>query len=314
MHFCTYLASIEADPFADVWSLKDFPIVHTLGYWLGLPLLPAHAHEILFFAAVFSTIYVFAGILSPFITPRYAKLDAGTRAGFSNHVVSEVNAIALLVLSFPLFFSRGLTTLTSYTPYAGLVDSVCIGYFLWDVFVSVRHVKSIGWGFVLHALAALFTFAQGMRPFMYNYAAAFIWFEASTPFVNVHWYAMNVPGFVSNRLQFYNGAALIIVFFLCRIIPGPINGYFLFREALFSRPKELPIWLVVVELTCYLSLVSLNFYWFGLMLKVAFETLTKKSEPKEQEHVSITESNQQLSKASSATATVSTSRARKRKV
>lgn len=244
---------------------------------LGLTKLPDHLHEVILFAVFYELLFCVSSLVSPHLVPEYRNLSPRTKYNFDMHVASHVNAILLCALSFPMLGGDpNLTTLTSYTPWAGLLCAAAVGYFIWDTWVSSKHSSLFGMGFVLHAVAALITFLQAFYPFMLNYAAPFVWFEASTPFVNIHWFATHVKGLVSERLYKINGLGLLTVFFLCRILSGPIYGFKMFREAFTTELPGVPTWAVIVVLTCYLSLVFLNFFWFSKMIRIALKSVSKK--------------------------------------
>lgn len=275
----SWLGSIEADPLAPYAVFKDSEIIHKLAWLIGLPYLPQHLHEILFFALVHFVAYGLTGPVLSSTTRWYRPLSRDQKVGLGVHVSSELNALLGMFFSFPLFFCPKLDSLVSYTPYAGFVAACMSGYFLFDTIMCIRDIKINGWGFAGHGIAAFFTFVQGSRPFMHNYSAPFIWFEASTTFVNIHWLASNIPGLISKQTETISGALLIIVFALCRIIPGPINGLQLFKVALTTDLPGVPFWVVLVILSCYSLLSLLNFWWFGKMLSVAYTVLFTKSKP-----------------------------------
>ena len=45
--------------------------------------------------------------------------------------------------------------LWAYSPMAGRVQAFAAGYFLWDLLVSLRHLRILGLGSLVHALSAL---------------------------------------------------------------------------------------------------------------------------------------------------------------
>lgn len=267
-----------ADPLA-IWKPQWPEWVTRPILSIGLTKLPDHLHEVIIFAAFYEVIYCSSRVVAPHFVSEYRNLSSRTKHNFDMHVASHVNAILLCVISFPMLGGDpNLPTLTSYTPWAGMTCASACGYFVWDTWVSCKHSTLFGMGFVLHAVAALITFLQSFYPFMLNYGAPFVWFEASTPFVNIHWFATHVKGLVSERMYKINGLSLITVFFLCRIVSGPINGYFMFKEAFTSELPGVPTVAVYLVLTCYLSLVLLNFFWFSKMIRLALKATSKKKE------------------------------------
>lgn len=265
--------AVSEDPLANYHSLASNAYVQKLASVTGLTVLPSHAHEICFAFAFYSI----AAALIPFavklVYPEYKKLSHKAQHGFDMHVVSQINAVLVLIISFPMYWDPQLDTLTSYTPYAGFVAAFNIGYFMWDVWATTYYFEYEGLSYVAHALTAFYAFSQSMRPFMLNFGAPFIWFEASTPFVNINWFAVHIPGLISNKTKLINGLLLMIVFFIFRIVAGPINGYRLFKEAFSKDLPNVPNSTLYGVLLCYFTLAGLNFIWFSKMIKILRKTI-----------------------------------------
>lgn len=338
----TWLDWFAKDPLANYAIFEHSPAVHRLGAQLGLPYFHLHLHEILLGFVFYTSIYYLTGPVLRLTTQWYGKLNASKRSGVATHVVSEVNAILILALAFPMFFLPELAmpnqriaelaklgpvsaeeavqvsidSIVAYQPYGAFVVALISGYFLFDVYVTMWWLKDNGLGFALHAVAALFTFLQGSRPYMLNFGAPFLWYEASTPFVNLNWLSSNVPGLISKKVETINGAILILVFAVCRIYFGTINGYQLFIYALQYPLPNVPSTIVYFSFVGYVVLHLLNFYWFGLMLSVAFNVLfgSKNKEPSASKaEIKPKESSPAVSSKTTATAS-SRTRTRSRKV
>lgn len=265
--------AVSEDPLANYHSLASNALVQKLASVTGLTVLPQHAHEIGFAFVFYCTVSALTPSIVQLVYPQYKNLSPKAQHGFDMHVVSQINAILVLMASFPLYWDPKLNTLTSYTPYAGFVASLNLGYFMWDVWVTSYYFKYEGLSYVAHAATAFYVFSQSLRPFMFNFAAPFIWFEASTPFVNINWFAVHVPGLISNKTKLINGFLLMIVFFLFRIVAGPINGYRLFTEAFSRTLPNVPNSTLYGVLLCYFTLVGLNFVWFSKMIKILRKTI-----------------------------------------
>lgn len=244
---------------------------------LGATKLEPHLHEALLACALYSAIYALSPVLSPRFVSQYRQLSLKTRLDFDTRVVSQIQAVVLCALSYPMFSHPDLVYgPESYIPYGGFVAAMAIGYFLWDTYVSVRRYKLFGWSFVLHGAAALYTFVNALCPFLMPYGAVFMWFEASTPFVNIHWLSTHVPNMVSPKWQTANGILLIITFFVFRIVNGSYNGFLIIRELLTDPPRHVPIITQVGVMSCYLSLMYLNFLWFSKMISLALKRMKPK--------------------------------------
>ncbi|KAK2814487.1 hypothetical protein FQN49_008173 [Arthroderma sp. PD_2] len=130
-----------------------------------------------------------------------------------------------------------------YSGACGLIQAMATGYFLWDLIISVRHVRVFGVGMLFHAVSAVLVFSLGYRPFVNYYAPSFILYELSTPFLNFHWFfdKLNMTGC---RAQWYNGMALLSVFFSCRLIWGSWNSFTVFFDiykAFYATSSSTPL-------------------------------------------------------------------------
>ncbi len=136
------------------------------------------------------------------------------------------------------------------------------------------------------------------RPFLNYYSPIFILYELSTPFLNIHWFfdKLNMTG---SRAQLYNGIALLVTFFSCRLIWGtwqsavvyvdmwkavhnsPDAGYVAASFAhtnnatladpnlntmAFVTNAPVPAWLALIYVASNLVLNTLNWFWFVKMI------------------------------------------------
>lgn len=274
------LGAIYDDPLANWHSLATNSVVQKLASVTGISCLPAHFHEIVISAVFYFAIHFATMVFAPLFVPQYRKLNGFKKHGFDAHVVSHVNSILLCALSFPLFFCPILDSAVAYTPYAGFVVAFATGYFVWDVCITLAYYKYNGFGFFLHAITALYVFLQALRPFLLNSAAVFLWFEASTPFVNVNWFGTHIPGLIGPTIRNLNSLALLVVFFLCRIVSGPINGYRYFGAVFRDPPASVPKIDFYGVLASYMVMIALNFFWFYKMLRILFKMILAKQEDK----------------------------------
>ena len=114
-------------------------------------------------------------------------------------------------------------------------------------------------------------------------------YELSTPFLNIHWFCDKL-GMTGSMSQLYNGIALLVTFFCCRIVWGTYSSVLIYSDIYkaFTLPSndpmaslldngkregntsilagpgcevgDLPMWLVSVYLIVNTALSSLNFY------------------------------------------------------
>ncbi|KAL4813245.1 TLC domain-containing protein [Aspergillus spinulosporus] len=211
----------------------------------NLPALTDHSHEVITaFIGYLFIHYVLSPWLSPKLFPRhYPKLNKRTKLNWDVHVVSLVqssliNAVALWVL----FADEERKSMTigervfGYTGSCALINSLAVGYFIYDLIVSTLYVKMFGIGMLFHAVSALWVFSFGFRPFVNFYAPVFILYELSSPFLNIHWFLDKV-NMTGSKLQWYNGMALLVVFFCCRLIWGTWQSVLVYMD-MFAALRE----------------------------------------------------------------------------
>ncbi|RDA90420.1 hypothetical protein CP533_6964 [Ophiocordyceps camponoti-saundersi (nom. inval.)] len=261
---------------------------------LNLPSLPLHIHEVLAAAFFYSIIfYPISPILSSLLAPRhYPKLPRKTRLSWDAHVVSMIQSTLINVLAAWTMYAddeRRIMTweerVWGYTGAAGMIQALAAGYFVWDLIVTSRNIDVFGLGTLAHALAALVVYFLGFRPFVNYYGCVFILWEVSTPFLNIHWF-MDKTDMTGSRAQLYNGYLLLFTFFSCRLVYGTYQSVLAFRDiwaavnvnpdAVFRHSavmtfandeSAVPYWLAAIYLASNLTLNSLNFYWFIMMVK-----------------------------------------------
>jgi hypothetical protein len=71
--------------------------------------------------------------------------------------------------------------------------------------------------------------ASVQKPFLNYYASTFILYELSTPFLNIHWFLDKV-NMTGSKAQWYNGMALLSVFFSCRLIWGTWQSIIVYSD------------------------------------------------------------------------------------
>lgn len=124
---------------------------------------------------------------------------------------------------------NALEKIYGYTGALGLIQGLAEGYFLWDVVVSTRYYGIFGAGIWAHAVAALFVFSFGFRPYLNYYGPVFVLYELSSPFLNIHWFCDKL-GMTGGKLQWYNGIVLLATFFGCRLVWGTYQSVLVFQD------------------------------------------------------------------------------------
>lgn len=271
-----------ADPFESVKIPCLEAIVQPFANLLGYKYLAKHSSEVILAAIFYQTVFILSGFISPYFVSSYRTLPAKTRVNFDIHVASHVQAVLILVACIPLFGDPILAKdhFTAYTPYSGFVCAIALGYFLWDVFICIKYYSMFGMGFLVHGLAAFFVFVQSMRPMLLYYCPHFLFFELSTPFLNVNWFASHLPeGTISFTVQKINGLFLLASFFFVRIVWGFYQTFNVGCDFLASSgvDRPYPLWVAVGILLSNTSLNFLNVYWFYKMLRLAKRAISSGS-------------------------------------
>ncbi|KAF2120540.1 TLC domain-containing protein [Lophiotrema nucula] len=275
----------------------------------GLPTLPYHVHEILLgFAWYHFVLYVLSPALSKLLVPQpYNTFNKHTQLNWDIHWVSMIQALFINTAALYVIFADQQRKemdwkgrLWGYTPASGMVQGFAAGYFLWDLQISSQYIALSGVSALLHAIGALAVTCIGFRPFGNYYGLSFVLYELSTPFLNIHWFCDKL-GRTGSSLQLYNGVALLVTFFLCRIVWGTYQSFLIYSDIYkaFTAFRandvmmsdlddgkcignasgvgvggtdscdmgELPTWLVTIYLVGNTALWLLNAFWFTQMIK-----------------------------------------------
>lgn len=265
---------IDSDPFL---SLRPFPANPSNQF-------VEHWHEVAFFTAAFHGIMLVAPWINSRVFGKFyddlAEKDKKTKLNFDIRIVSFVQAILSVFFCIPMFFHpmfRKNPVRGSY-PFAALVNSFTVGYFIWDLlYCCVFHYDIFGPEFLFHAFGALVVFGTTYTPFCQPYLCSFLIYELSTPFVQLHWMFTRSPkGMWSDKLITVNGLFLITAFFFARLIWGvyaTIKSIFL----CWPERSHYPFWLLPMVYILNSGFQFLNFMWFSKMIKLATKKLGGKS-------------------------------------
>ncbi|BFZ63253.1 hypothetical protein YB2330_004374 [Saitoella coloradoensis] len=246
------------------WRVLVEPYVRSI----NLPALAGHFHVLLGSALFYHAIFLLSPFISKIFAGRsYGKLKTRGKINWDIHVVSQVQCIIICIFAaITLICDDDLKKdkLLAYSPFGADVYAMACGYFLWDSYVSIRYINLFGPGFAVHGLASLFVFLFSFRPFVMYYGPAFLFFELSTPFLNIH-YFLDKCDMTGSSVQMINGVMLMATFFFVRIVWGWYAAYQCFAE-IFSRMDVVPGWLAYTYLAANTSLNFLNVYWFSKMI------------------------------------------------
>ncbi|KAH9452811.1 hypothetical protein Pst134EB_016763 [Puccinia striiformis f. sp. tritici] len=261
-------------------------MIDQLSRLIDLENLRTHYHIILFSTIGCFTIQLISHhILSPKLFPHhYPKLSNYTKFNWDIRVVAWVHAfyataIAVHVLSNPTLFTLiHQDKLFGYQVRAMNYLSISTGYFLWDIIVSLKLTISRGGiGFLVHAISCFVAFLYSIKPFGAYFGFAFLLWEASTIFLNPHWFFDKI-GMSGSKAQLYNGVALLLVFFFSRLVLGNYTSYQLFAlsfEDGVSQKAGSRLLNTIRVLDLLLS--GLNIFWFYQMISSVLNRFSTKS-------------------------------------
>eukprot|EP00873_Tetraselmis_striata_P034949 jgi/Tetstr1/455213/TSEL_042062.t1 len=184
--------------------------------------------------------------------------------------------LALMVLADPEMWADRLHAST-HTSQSLLL--VCSGYFIHDSVICIRHVQHEGGMYLLHALCCMSIYTYGaFSGLQHLYGAAFILYEASTPFVHAHWYLLRL-GRSGSKLFIANGLAMLAVFFCVRNVFGNAMSvdYFLATSAVLAAPgsSRLPAATIWGYRAANVTLNLLNLIWVTKIAAGAAKALRK---------------------------------------
>lgn len=263
-----YLPTVILDPFD---KLRPFPSDPK-------NIFQSHWHELVLSALFYYIVQSLSGpVCSFFLGSRYTSLPRKTRIDFDVHITSMVQCAVSAVLMFYHFnnphwqnrLNDPVNSLLGSTPFGSMVISVTAGYFVWDLLMCLKYFDLFGIGFLLHAIAAMYAFCCGFVPYCQPWAAAFLSFELSTPFVNMNWFASRMPeGTFSDKFVVINGLLLIVVFFVVRIVWGLYAVVQLAKDMTWSL-DQVSIFAPATILAMNFALNTLNIFWFYKMVRIA---------------------------------------------
>lgn len=238
-----------------------------------------HAHEILCSFVFYYLVYRYvAPVLNElFFGNNYKSLkDVRQKIDYDVHTVSMVQCAVTVSTILPIVHipTVGAQLAKYYNPQASMASSLAIGYFLWDLYICLKHYKIYGIQFFAHAVGSLYVMSATLKPFCQAWVGRFLLLEASTPFVNINWYIIQLSktnkGKSAVPLWFnvFNGLCLLSVFFLIRILYGTFSSMKLIIQ-IFQLKANLPDLQTNIFIALVIMMCCLNFYWFYKMILVA---------------------------------------------
>lgn len=134
-----------------------------------LTVLPQHVHEVIASTLLYTFIHL---VVSPWLSNKYAKAyyptSRGKRASWDSHVVSLFQSVLICVISLWIMYADKerqsmdwQARIWGYTGSSGMVQSLVVGYFIWDLAITVANLQTFGLGLLAHAVSALSVYSFG---------------------------------------------------------------------------------------------------------------------------------------------------------
>jgi len=217
----------------------------------------------------FTIIHILSYIISPLISSTYKNFKGSKmKMNWDTRVVAFIHPFIIIPGSLSCLLYKPLLRsdpVFGYDESCATTLEISVGYFLWDSVICIIYYKDFGLAFLAHALVCLaLYFMAVVTPFVLFFGVFFIQYEFSTPFVNLHW-ILDKVGFKNEMIKMINGALVIIVFFVVRIVFGIYYSCLVWYY--LPRAQNAPTLLVYFTLLCNLFMVVLNFYWFYMIIR-----------------------------------------------
>jgi hypothetical protein len=142
--------------------------------------------------------------------------------------------------------------------------------------MCIFYYNETGATFLAHGVGCLAAFFMGYRPFVHSFAAVVLMFEASTIFLNIHWFCDKTDR-SGSTLQWINGIVLLFVFFSVRIVYGTLRIYSVV-SSFWVRYNDCPAGTVEFYTLAGIGICALNFWWFFSMVRSVLSRFKVKKE------------------------------------
>ncbi|KAJ2393339.1 hypothetical protein GGI05_002447 [Coemansia sp. RSA 2603] len=237
---------------------------------VGLPRLAPYWPRVFVSAALFELVFRLGFVLTPVLFPSsWGRLKKVERYKWCVRLASSAHAVYMVTRALVVIANTKLRSnpLHGYDPVAESAFSVTVGYFLWDIIDTYKHIDIAGIGFMAHAVMAFGVYLLSFAPFLQYYGACFMMFEVSTLFLNIH-LSLEDLGLQDAIMYFINGTALVSSFFFARIVYGTILSINVWKGIASSEIPINPLISVFVKLA-NLTLMGLSYYWFSVIIVTA---------------------------------------------
>ncbi|GAA5902661.1 hypothetical protein JCM8208_007033 [Rhodotorula glutinis] len=251
-------------------------LVRPLASAVGLEALPPVAHLALASCVASFLLQRISSAVSPKLFRTYYPTTRGKQQDWDLHMVGWVYAFVAAPLAFHLLRHPSKQVVADQLTGVALpeqrLSAIAVGYFIWDSFVTARHIRTQGFGFFLHGAVCLCAFLFTLKPFVIWCGPAFLIWEFSSIFLNAHW-LLDKLQMTGSIPQMVNGAVLVLSYIIVRLVFGTYNSYKLWNllvptptSALAAKALDDAGLIRWMYLALNIAANGLNFYWFRLMI------------------------------------------------
>mmetsp|Transcript_16156 Transcript_16156/g.39358 ORF Transcript_16156/g.39358 Transcript_16156/m.39358 type:complete len:254 (-) Transcript_16156:403-1164(-) len=222
------------------------------------------AASVLFFA----TVYVVGKLLLP-LSRSYRGWSKSEQYHARGIAASSLFILLIVPMSvWAILYDDELkeTRVVGSTRFSRLVIHAAAGYFMYDSAVVLLHLHLDGVQYLVHGVLCLITYGLAALFDRYNYyGPVFLIFETTTIFINLRWCLVHL-GLKDRPVYLYNGLALMVAWFVVRILFGLTMSAFFWRDTINNSsdiPKPIMLWYTFSNF----CLNGLNIFWFSKILK-----------------------------------------------
>ncbi|KAK0228799.1 TLC domain-containing protein [Armillaria fumosa] len=235
----------------------------------GLAALPPHLPTLLASLVFFTFVHLVVAPLAShaFFPETYSKMGRRARNNWCIHVVSQAHVSLIIPLALGCLNLEALDRDRAFgweEDRVGQLIAISSGYFIWDTVDAIVNFVDIG--FVVHGLACLAIYLGSFKPFLAYYAARCLLWEASTFFLNIHWF-LDKTNRTGSNFQLINGLFLLVTFFVVRLVYGGMYISYQFAHTLYQVRHQVPLAYIFIYGGGNVVLQGLNWLWFGKMIE-----------------------------------------------
>lgn len=229
------------------------------------------------------TCRIIPGIVLPALYPPYSKLEGHTKQLWDVKLVNMLFAIIIVPMAY---YCVNYDEALLHSPINGtsalvrLCSATAVGFFLWDTVICVKYLNDWGVSFLFHGLFCLTIFCQvAWFQITVAYALGALYYEASTPFLNIRWYMQQTKAY-SHFMWQPMTVLFALSFFLVRIGYGAVHTWSILL--MVHRETCQPLLARILSVTIILSSFGLNCKWaFDIIMSVVKVRKPKEADKKD---------------------------------